>query len=112
MKIMGGGSEFWRWWYCYQKKLFWYIFFCNIILNHVLILFQLKAPNGKIIVYGGTTSSNIPTPPIQVTAVLNTETEPFEWTAPLVSSNVGKVPSLTSHTANLVDNYMIVTFGK
>ena len=44
-------------------------------------------------------------------AVLNTETEPFEWTAPLVSSNE-QIPSLTAHTANLVDNYMIVAFGK
>ena len=45
-------------------------------------------------------------------AVLNTETEPFEFTAPSVSSNVGNIPSLTTHTANLVDNYMIVAFGK
>ena len=44
-------------------------------------------------------------------AVLNTETEPLEWTAPLVSSNVGQVPSLTAHTANLVDSYMIEAFG-
>ena len=43
-------------------------------------------------------------------AVLNTET--FEWTAPSVSSNIGKVPSLGVHTANIVGNYMIVAFGK
>ena len=38
-------------------------------------------------------------------------TEPFEWTAPLVSSNV-VAPSLTTHTADLVENYMIAAFGK
>ena len=45
-------------------------------------------------------------------AVLNIETEPFEWTAPLVLSNVGEVPSLVYHTADLVGDYMIVAFGK
>jgi len=44
-------------------------------------------------------------------AVLNTRTTPFEWTVPQVSSNVGEIPSLNSHTANLVENYMIVAFG-
>ena len=44
-------------------------------------------------------------------AVLNTSTNPFEWSIPLTSSNIG-VPSLTAHTADLVGNYMIVAFGK
>ena len=43
-------------------------------------------------------------------AVLNIET--FEWSIPSISSNIGIVPSLKSHTANLVGNYMIVAFGK
>ena len=75
---------------------------------------NFKAPNGKIIIHGGSKNVAGIASYTQVTpdiAVLNTETEPFEWTAPLVSSNVGKVPSLTVHTANLVDNYMIVAFG-
>ncbi len=40
------------------------------------------------------------------------EVEPFELTVPQVTSNIGQVPSLASHTANLVGNYMIVAFGK
>ncbi|PKY15979.1 hypothetical protein RhiirB3_479132 [Rhizophagus irregularis] len=44
-------------------------------------------------------------------AVLNTETEPFEWTIPKVTSSIGIFPSLKGHTANLVGNYMIVAFG-
>ena len=67
----------------------------------------IKAPNGKIIIYGGSNRGFAPvTPEI---AVLNTETNPFEWTIPSVSSSV---PSLIYHTANLVGNYMIVAFGK
>jgi hypothetical protein len=87
----------------------------NAILNtnHTCIN-NFKAPNGKIIIHGG---SKLPggnrnvkvTPDI---AVLNTETEPFEWTVPSVLSNVGEVPSLAAHTANLVGNYMIAAFGK
>jgi hypothetical protein len=45
-------------------------------------------------------------------AVLNTEVEPFEWTAPAATSNIGKFPQLTGHTADLVGNYMVVAFGK
>lgn len=44
-------------------------------------------------------------------AVLNTETEPFEWTIPKVTSSIGIFPSLKGHTAKLVGNYMIVAFG-
>ena len=46
-------------------------------------------------------------------AILNTQVNPFEWTVPSISSNIGDVvPSLKGHTANLIDNYMIVAFGK
>jgi len=38
--------------------------------------------------------------------------EKEEYESPPVSSNIGQVPSLTAHTANLVKNYMIVAFGK
>ncbi len=44
--------------------------------------------------------------------VLNTKTEQFELTVPPVTSDIGQVPSLVAHTANLVENYMIVAFGK
>ncbi len=39
-------------------------------------------------------------------------TEQFEFTVPPVTSNTVQVPSLSAHTANLVENYMIVAFGK
>ena len=43
---------------------------------------------------------------------LNTLATPFEWNVPLkVSSNIGEMPQLKVHTANLVGNYMIVAFG-
>ena len=46
-------------------------------------------------------------------AILNTQVNPFEWTVPLISSNIGdEIPSLSGHTANLINNYMIVAFGK
>ena len=45
-------------------------------------------------------------------AILNTQVNPFEWTIPPVSSNIGDMPSLTGHTVNLINNYMIVAFGK
>ena len=44
-------------------------------------------------------------------AVLNVGITPFEWIIPHVSSNL-EIPSLVGHTANLVENYMIVGFGK
>ena len=46
-------------------------------------------------------------------AILNTQVNPFEWTVPKISSNIGDVvPSLSGHTANLINNDMIVAFGK
>ena len=48
---------------------------------------------------------------LALTVILRTVIETF--TVPPVTSNIGKVPpSLTYHTANLVDNYMIIAFGK
>ena len=67
-----------------------------------------KAPNGNIIIYGGATPSVVQVTPDLF--VLNTDT--FEFTEPKVSTNIGKVPPLVSHTANLVGNYMIIAFGK
>jgi len=43
--------------------------------------------------------------------VLNVRTNPLEWTVPKVSSNIGEIPALAGHTADLVENHMIVTFG-
>ncbi|RGB21837.1 hypothetical protein C1646_678271 [Rhizophagus diaphanus] len=68
-------------------------------------------PDENIIVYGGRKSkvgfAKVEPPVI----VLNTRKTPFEWTAPLVSSNVDSVISTSGHTANLIGNYMIVAFG-
>ena len=73
-----------------------------------------KASDGKIIVYGGGKLfgklKNVKVTPDL--AVLNLQKTPFEWTAPKVSSNLGEIPLLVTHTANLVGNYMIVAFGK
>ncbi|PKY38191.1 galactose oxidase [Rhizophagus irregularis] len=70
-----------------------------------------KAPDGKVIVYGGVKSvGEIRQQVVPDLAVLNTNIKPFEWTVPSVSSGV-KVPSLAYHTANLVGDYMIVAFG-
>jgi len=44
--------------------------------------------------------------------VLNTKAEQFEFTVPPFTSNIGQIPSLVFHTANLVENYMIIAFGK
>ena len=67
-----------------------------------------KASNGEIIIHGGEGVGNAQV--IPDIAVLNIET--FEWSIPLVSSNIGKVPSLVYHTADLVGNYAIAAFGK
>ncbi|RIA79423.1 hypothetical protein C1645_80398 [Glomus cerebriforme] len=71
------------------------------------------APDGKIIVYGGLTDA-LGEEYMKVApdlAVLNTNTFPFEWTVPQVSSIVGTIPSLACHSADLVGNHMIVAFG-
>ena len=81
-----------------------------VYITYKLILYE--APEGKIIVYGGgkydQTGRHKVTPDL---VVLNTQTTPFEWTLPQVSSNIGEIPSLIGHTANFVRNYMIVAFG-
>ena len=81
------------------------------MFTYILILY--KAPEGKIIVYGGARSNAgiIFRKVAPDLIVLNTQTTPFEWTIPQVSSNIGEFPSLLAHTANLVGNYMIVAFG-
>ena len=43
--------------------------------------------------------------------VLDTQKDPYEFTAPTVYTNVSIFPSLTYHSANLFGNYMIVAFG-
>ncbi|CAI2189311.1 20090_t:CDS:2, partial [Funneliformis geosporum] len=86
----------------------------NIIQNRYLHTAVL-ASEDKIIIYGGSTfvkgiaARNLQAVPDLL--VLNMEAEQFELTVPQVNLNVGQVPSLTAHTADLVGNYMIVAFG-
>ncbi|RGB42273.1 hypothetical protein C1646_738601 [Rhizophagus diaphanus] len=86
--------------------------FPNQIIDNRLSHTAVLAPNNKIIVFGGSKIANglfnaKVSPDL---AVLNTETEPFEWTIPKVTSSIGIFPSLKGHTANLVGNNMIVAF--
>src|ERR1043165_1664137 len=89
--------------------------FDNLCFYNTYIPILYKAPEGRIIIYGGgkklITIEAYFTKVTPDLVVLNTQTTPFEWTIPKVSSNIGEIPSLTGHTANLVDNYMIVAFG-
>ncbi|CAB4491750.1 galactose oxidase [Rhizophagus irregularis] len=71
------------------------------------------APNDQIIIYGGTRTTdevdfNQVYPDV---LVLDTKKDPYEITAPDISTNTGIFPSLAGHTANLFGYYMIVAFG-
>ncbi|CAB4442540.1 unnamed protein product [Rhizophagus irregularis] len=71
------------------------------------------APDGKIIVYGGLKDA-LGEETMKVVpdlAVLDTNTFPFEWNVPQVTSNVGSIPSLACHSADIVGDNMIVAFG-
>ncbi len=86
-----------------------------IIAFFKLLLIKKKAPDGKIIIYGGSKKLNNNIKYARVVPdlfVLNTVTEQFEFTVPPVESNIEQVPPLVVHTADLVENYMIVAFGK
>ncbi|CAI2175633.1 6995_t:CDS:2 [Funneliformis geosporum] len=78
-------------------------------VTHTAVL----APDGKIIIYGGSKQfvEIVNARAVPDIAVLDTRKEPFEWDEPKVTSNIGSVPSLTAHTADLVGYYMIVAFG-
>ena len=67
-----------------------------------------KAPDGKIIIYGGTYSGVMAAPAM---VLLDTNIKPYSWTIPNVHS-VDSPPPLAARTANLVENYMIIAFGK
>ncbi|GET03111.1 hypothetical protein GLOIN_2v67585 [Rhizophagus clarus] len=65
---------------------------------------------GEIIIFGGMYVPTMVASQPQI-AVLNTATNPFQWTIPTVNSNEISPPSLVFHTATLFENYMIVAFG-
>ncbi|CAI2173888.1 20148_t:CDS:2 [Funneliformis geosporum] len=76
--------------------------------GHSAVLVQ----DENIIINGGSKgNSSKSIKPIPDLIVLNTQTTPYEWIVPQTLSNIGVFPSLTYHTANLFENYMIVAFG-
>ncbi|RIA94431.1 hypothetical protein C1645_818055 [Glomus cerebriforme] len=65
---------------------------------------------GEIIIYGGVYSTSLVSSDPSI-AVLNTTTNPYQWSIPSVNTSEVNPPNLIFHTANLVENYMIVAFG-
>ncbi|RIA81900.1 hypothetical protein C1645_836210 [Glomus cerebriforme] len=65
---------------------------------------------GEIIIYGGVYSISLVASDPSI-AVLNTTTNPYQWSIPSVNTSEVNPPNLIFHTANLVKNYMIVAFG-
>ncbi|CAH1760501.1 1449_t:CDS:2 [Entrophospora sp. SA101] len=63
--------------------------------------------NGKVIVYGGSTTMQ-DTTPIPELVVLDTTTKPFKWITPPVTTPEVPINSVTCHKANLIGNYMVV----
>ncbi|CAG8637504.1 3109_t:CDS:2, partial [Scutellospora calospora] len=65
--------------------------------------------DGLIVIYGGASNNNskVPSPSL---AVLDTKPETYKWYS---KQNIGKniPPPLAYHTATLVGDYMIITFG-
>ena len=88
------------------------IFVGYILINaisHYLIkyIFQFTAPDGRIIVYGGTNETD-------KIAILDLTKFPFQWTIPTNITNypVNLIGSdHRYHTSNLYKNYMIISFG-
>ena len=66
-----------------------------------------KAPDGKIIIYGGTYSGVMAAPAM---VLLDTNVSPYSWTVPN-NLSANSPPPLLAHTANIVENYMIIAFG-
>jgi hypothetical protein len=64
------------------------------------------ASDGRIIIYGGEANREPASPQL---CVLNTATNPFTWSQP---ESKYSIPDLWLHTATMIDNYMVVAFGK
>ncbi|RHZ54915.1 hypothetical protein Glove_421g133 [Diversispora epigaea] len=67
---------------------------------------SVLTPDGYIIIFGGCTLTLSSVSP--KLAVLDTNI--YEWSVPS-GSNANSPPSIYGHTANLYNNYMIITFG-
>ncbi|RHZ53491.1 hypothetical protein Glove_441g22 [Diversispora epigaea] len=76
---------------------------------------SVLTPDGYIIVFGGCSYNasayyEDETGVSPKLAMLDTNKNPFEWSIPS-SSEVNSPPSIWGHTANLYNDYMIITFG-
>ncbi|RHZ53507.1 hypothetical protein Glove_441g4 [Diversispora epigaea] len=74
---------------------------------------SVLTPDGYIIIFGGSTYARKHADLSSVNpklAMLNTNKNPFEWTIPS-NSEENSPPSIYGHTANLYNEFMIITFG-
>ncbi|RHZ53509.1 hypothetical protein Glove_441g6 [Diversispora epigaea] len=74
---------------------------------------SVLTPDGYIIIFGGCTYAATNADLSSVSpklAMLNTNKNPFEWTIPS-NSEENSPPSTYGHTANLYNDFMIITFG-
>ncbi|RHZ77943.1 hypothetical protein Glove_168g45 [Diversispora epigaea] len=72
---------------------------------------SVLTPDGYIIIFGGCSYSNGSIISVGVSpkfATLDTNKNPFVWSS---NSEVGAPSSIYGHTANLYNDYMIITFG-
>lgn len=75
----------------------------NFLTNRIFFLIFIASDN-RIIVYGGVRDDNSEALPQLV--VLNTND--YKWTTPKIE----EIESRVLHKANLVNDYMIISFGK
>ncbi|RHZ45759.1 hypothetical protein Glove_655g4 [Diversispora epigaea] len=74
---------------------------------------SVLTPDGYIIIFGGcsyTPGSSDYSSVSPKLAMLDTSKNPFEWSIPSNSEETSP-PSIYGHTANLYNDYMIITFG-
>ncbi len=77
-----------------------------------MLLLLLLANDGLIVIYGGGSGNGgqpVPASTPQL-AVLDTNSAPYKWTAQQ-SNGTNVPPPLIFHSAELVGNYMVITFG-
>ncbi|GBB87143.1 hypothetical protein RclHR1_01360014 [Rhizophagus clarus] len=74
-------------------------------MSHTAVLTTDK----RIIMYGGTTWDKKTVKPDL--AVLNVNSDKYEWSVPMPNNPENAPPPLTSHSAMLYENHMIIAFG-
>lgn len=90
--------------YFILKKLLSFIFFKKFFLLNVLFFLIFIASDNRIIVYGGVRDDNSEALPQLVVL----DTNDYKWIAPKIE----ETESRAHHKANLVNDYMIISFGK